>query len=923
MEILDRRVYRGPNLYALYPVIRLTVELGELEHFPTRKLEGFTERLLPLLPGLAEHGCSYGEPGGLVRRMTEDEGTWLGHVLEHIAIELQNRAGTPVSFGKTRQWDLPEGQYYVIYEYEEEQVGLEAGELALRLIRHLLPPQRVAHDPAPLDFQAEVDALARLALRRALGPSTASLVRAAEKRDIPWIRLNEQSLVQFGHGRFQKRIQATVTNETRYIAVEIASDKELTNQLLADLGLPVPRQRVVYERDEAADAAERLGYPVVVKPLDANHGKGVSLDLQTAEQVRVAFDKAQVHADTVIVETFLAGHDYRLLVVNGRLVACAQRVPGHVVGDGQHTIRELVDRVNADPRRGVGHEKVLTRLEIDHQAERLMSQAGVTLDTVLEAGRMFALRSTGNLSTGGTAVDQTDAIHYDNRIMAERAVRAVGLDVGGVDFICPDIARSWSDVGGGIVEINAAPGFRMHVAPSEGKPRDVAGPVMDMLFPPGTPSRVPIAAITGTNGKTTTTRMLAHIMQTAGYTVGMTTTDGVYINGELTVAGDMTGPWAAKLVLRDPTVDCAVLETARGGILREGLGWKRCDVGAILNVASDHLGLRGIDTLEELAEVKGIIAEVSKQWIVLNADDPLVAPLAERSRARPFWVTMNPHHEQVREHIRGGGRAIVLEEGINGQMIFYYEGEQHIPLLWTHLIPATLEGHARHNVQNAMFAAALALGLAVPLETVRRGLRTFATSFYQTPGRLNIFDEHPFRVILDYAHNPHAMTEIHHMLARMRVLGRKIGVVGIAGDRREDDMRELGEIAARTFDHLIIREDESLRGRELGEAAALIAEGARRGGLPDSAITLILSEQEAVEGALRMAEPGDLVMIFGDSITRSWKQIIYFGRERSRPPAGEPVIPAATEPAAPAPPPPIAAPRPLPAQPAQELQLDD
>lgn len=880
MMITDRRVFRGPNLYALYPVIRLTVDLGELEEYPTQRLGDFTRRLLDHMPGLQQHTCSYDAPGGLVRRMTEEDGTWLGHVLEHVAIELQGMAGTVVTYGKTRQYDLPKGQYYVIYEFEEESVGLQAADIGLSLIRHLLPPDRTAHDRSPFDFQAEVDNLARLADRRALGPSTASLVRAAIKRDIPWIRLNDQSLVQFGHGKYQRRIQATVTSETKHIAVDIASDKSLTNEILADLGLPVPRQAIVYEAPEAVGAAERIGYPVVVKPLDANHGRGVSLNLQNAQQVATAFEKAVEHSSTVIVENYVTGNDHRILVVNGKVIACAERLPGHVVGDGIHSIAQLVEIVNLDPRRGVGHEKVLTKLLLDHQAERLIAQAGYTHDTVIPDGLVFALRSTGNLSTGGTSVDKTDVIHYDNRVMAERAVRAIGLDVGGVDFICPDISRSWKEAGGAIVEINAAPGFRMHVAPSEGKARDVAGPVMDMLFPAGTPIRVPIAAITGTNGKTTTTRMVAHIMQLAGYTVGMTTTDGVYINGQLTVAGDMTGPWAAKLVLRDATIDCAVLETARGGLLREGLGWRKCNVGAVLNVAADHLGLRGVNTLEELAKVKEIVAEVAQEWIVLNADDPLVAPMYRRSPGNPFYVTMNPGSDLVRAHIAKGGRAMVLEQGINGQMITYYEGEKNTHLLWTHLIPATLEGHARHNVANSMFAAAVAIGLNVPLETVRQGLRTFTTSFYQTPGRLNIFDEHPFRVILDYAHNPHAMTEVNHLLARMRVHGRKIGVVGVAGDRRDVDIIELGEIAGRTFDRIFAREDDSLRGRAQGEAMELIARGARQAGMPASSITLISSEIDAVDAALREARPGDLLMIFGDNITRSWRQIVFFGKTR-------------------------------------------
>ncbi|HEV2846341.1 MAG TPA: Mur ligase family protein, partial [Thermoanaerobaculia bacterium] len=522
-------------------------------------------------------------------------------------------------------------------------------------------------------------------------------------------------------------------------------------------------------------AAEKLGFPVVVKPLDGNHGKGVSINLATSEQVRTAFDEAYEYSSVVIVETFQEGHDYRILVVDGKVMAAAQRVPGHVVGDGRHTIAELIEIVNADPRRGIGHEKVLTRLELDHQAERLLEAAGLNLESVLPEGKVFYLRSTGNLSTGGTSVDVTDVIHYDNRIMAQRAVKAVGLDVGGVDFISPDISRSYKEVGGAIVEVNAAPGFRLHTAPTEGTPRDVAGPVLDMLFPKGMPYRIPIAAITGTNGKTTTTRMVGHILKLSGCTVGMTTSDGVYIDGELTVSGDMTGPWASHLVLRDPSVDAAVLETARGGIVRAGLGWRKCKVGAVLNIASDHLGMGGIQDLDELAEVKRVVVEVAQEWCVLNADDERVAAMAGHSRGKPIYVTVRRENELVRRHIREKGLAVALEEGLNGRMIVLYNGEENIPLLWARQIPATIEGHALHNVQNAMFATAIAYAMGISLENIRQGLRTFTTDFYQTPGRMNFYNEHPFRVLLDYAHNAHGMEAMARTVRELNGNGRRIG----------------------------------------------------------------------------------------------------------------------------------------------------
>jgi len=566
-----------------------------------------------------------------------------------------------------------------------------------------------------------------------------------------------------------------------------------------------------------------------------------------------------------------------LLVVNGELVAAAKREPGHVVGDGKLTIRELVDIVNEDPRRGVGHEKVLTRLEFDHQAERLLKKIDYTEDTVPEKDEVVYLRSTANLSTGGTALDVTDVVHPDNREMAIRAVKAIGLDIGGVDFLTNDITLSYREAGGAICELNAGPGFRMHVAPSEGTPRDVAGPVIDMLFPPDAPKRVPIAAVTGTNGKTTTSRMLAHILKMTGYTVGMTSTDGVYIDGKLSVSGDMTGPKSAQMILRDPSVDAAVLEVARGGMIRSGLAFRRCDVAACLNVTADHLGMKGIDTLEQLAEIKRVPIEIAKDTAILNADDPLCLQMADYTEAeRLCYVTMNPAHALVKQHIRAGGEAFVLEQALNGHMIAIYDGEAHTPLLWTHLIPATIEGRAMHNVQNAMFAAALAYNMGISIEDIRHGLRTFDSTFFQAPGRMNIYDEHPFKVILDYAHNAAAVRAICGLVDRFDVEGRKIMVLSAPGDRRDEDIHEIAEIAAGHFDSYICKRDDNPRGREPDEVPVMLKDKLLEAGVPSDAIEVIVDEQEATTRALELANTGDLILVLGDNVKRTWKQIIYF-----------------------------------------------
>ena len=889
MKIVSTNVYVGPNVWARFPVIRHVVDLGVLEDWPSAKIgAAFTEALVAALPGLAEHGCSYREPGGFIRRLNEDEGTWMGHILEHCALEIQGVAGSDVTFGRTRGTGEV-GHYNMVFAYGQRDVGLDAGKLALRLLMHLLPENVRAltdykYDP-DFSWDEELKEFVLSAQRKEFGPSTGSLVKAAEERDIPWLRLNKYSLVQFGHGKYQQRIQATITSQTRHIAVEISCDKEDTHNLLNDLGLPVPKQRMIYSVSAATRAANHIGYPVVIKPLDANHGRGVTINITQDDQIEEAFKEAKNHSkgSAILVESFVTGFDHRMLVVNDELVAVAKRVPGHVTGDGKSTIAELIEIVNSDPRRGIGHEKVLTNLEIDNQANRLMDEAGVTVETVLPKGEILYLRSTANLSTGGTAIDMTDVVHPDNRDMAERAIKAVGLDVGGVDFLIDDITKSYKEIGGAIVEVNAAPGFRMHVAPSEGQGRDVSGKVIDMLFPVGTLKRIPIAAITGTNGKTTTSRMLGHIMKASGKTVGMTSTDGVYVDGKLSVKGDMTGPTSAQIVLRDPSVDFAVMETARGGLLRSGLGYERSDVAACLNVTADHLGLGGVNTVEELAVVKRVVVESATDTIVLNADDLHCLRMADFSHADNIcYVTMNSDHALVKQHIRAGGRAVVLEKGMNGDMITIYDNSTHMPVLWSHLVPATMEGKAMHNVQNAMFAVGMAYSFNVDLDNIRHGLRTFDTSYFQAPGRTNVFDEHPFKVILDYAHNPAAFAAMADLCDRLEVTGKRIAIVAVPGDRRDEDVIEAANILAGHYDHYILKADDNRRKRGDDEIPKMLQKAFLEKGVSSEAMTIIPSEVEALEHGLNMASEGDLLMVFGDDSARCWKQIIYF-RQEDRP----------------------------------------
>lgn len=864
MKILKIQTLRGPNYWSIrrHKLVVMRLDLEDLAEKPTNQIPGFYEGLVEVLPSIEDHFCSPGCRGGFLTRVRE--GTMMGHVIEHVALELQTIAGMYVGFGRTRETSTP-GVYQVVIEYLDEQAGRYAARAAVRLCQSIVETGTYLASELEQDLQD----LKEICSDAALGPSTETIVKEAEARGIPWRSLSARALVQFGYGIYGKRMQATLSDRTGILGVELACDKESTKQVLRETGVPVPRGTVIHYLDDLEDAIQDVGgYPIVIKPLDGNHGRGITIDINSWEEAEAAYDAAKEVSKAIIVERYYRGRDHRVLVVNGKVVAVAERVPAHVVGDGKSSIAELIEETNRDPNRGEGHDNVLTKITLDRTSWQLLEKQGYNLDTVLAQSEICYLRATANLSTGGIAVDRTDEIHPENVWLAQRVAKIIGLDIAGIDVVTADITRPLREVDGVIVEVNAAPGFRMHVCPSRGIPRNVAAPVLDMLFPPGTPSRIPILAVTGTNGKTTSTRLLAHIYRQTGLMVGYTTTDGTYIGDYLVEKGDNTGPQSAQLILQDPTVEVAVLEAARGGILRSGLGFDASDVGVVLNVAADHLGIGDIDTIDQLANLKSVVAEavLPKGYAVLNADDPLVAAMAKRTKAQVAYFTMNPDNEIVKAHTQKGGVAGIYENGylsiLKGDWLLRIEQAVNVPL--------TMEGRAPFMIANALAASLAAFVQGVDIEKIRTALKTFKASVNQTPGRMNLFNLERYHALVDYAHNAHSYEAVGGFVQNWT--GEKIGVVGGPGDRRDEDFIQLGKLAAEIFDRIIVKEDDETRGRARGAAAQLIIQGIQQV-KPEAKYETILDETTAINTALDTASNGSLVVILPESVSRAIRSI--------------------------------------------------
>jgi cyanophycin synthetase len=862
MKIIRTQTLRGPNYWSIRrdKLIVMRLDLEDLAEKPSNEIPGFYEGLIDVLPSLVEHYCSPGYRGGFFERVRT--GTYMGHIIEHIALELQELAGTPVGFGRTRGTSTP-GVYNVVFEYVDEQAGRYAGRAAVRLCQSLVDTGTYSKEELAQDLADLRD----LCNNAALGPSTETIVKEAQARNIPWLLLSARSMVQLGYGVHQKRIQATLSSFSGILAVELACDKEGTKTVLKDGGIPVPRGTVIQYLDELPAAIEEVGgFPIVIKPLDGNHGRGISIDVKNQQEAEEAYDLASAASKTrsLIVERYYKGSDHRILVINGKVAAVAERIPAHVVGDGRSTIEELIEITNRDPNRGDGHANVLTKITIDKTALNVLGKQGYELTSILPQGAIAYLRATANLSTGGIAVDRTDEIHPENVWIAQRVAKLIGLDIAGIDVVTDDIRKPLKEVDGVIVEVNAAPGFRMHVAPSRGLPRNIAAPVIDMLFPPGTPSRVPILAITGTNGKTTTSRLISHICRQTGKVVGFTTTDGVYIDDYLVEKGDNTGPYSAGMILKEPTVEIAVLETARGGILRSGLAFNQCDVGVVLNVAADHLGIGDIDTIEQMAKVKSVVAEVvsAEGYAVLNADDPLTVSMAEKVKGRVAYFSMSPDNPIIHDHIRRGGMAAIYENGY----LSILEGEWTLRIEEAVNIPVTMQGMAPFMIANALAACLATFVQGIDIELIRQGVRTFKPSVAQTPGRMNLFDLGHHHALIDYAHNPAGYEAVGGFVGNWS--GEKVGVVGGPGDRRDDDLILLGKLSAQMFDRIIVKEDNDTRGRRRGEVADLILRGISQENA-SMRPEVILDETEALEKALSTVSEGGLVVIFPESVTQA------------------------------------------------------
>ncbi len=859
IEIKELRALRGPNRHTRHTAIFMVLDINAYESLPSDKIEGFTDRLLTLIPTLQEHTCSIGKPGGFVQRL--ERGTWAGHIIEHIALELQCLAGMEVGYGKTLNTSK-KGIYISVFRYLVESAGLKAAEVAVAIFEAVAEGNR-------FNIKQAVSDLKVLRENHMLGPTTWSIVKEALSRGIPFIRLNEDSHIQLGYGAHQKQIQASITCDTSAIAVETADEKTRVKAYLKRSGIPVPRGQVVSTEDEAIAVFNELGTSVVVKPDVGNHGNGSTINVTDSDQLKKAFHVAFAYYPDVIVEEYVQGGDFRLLVINGIFVAAAKREPAHIIGDGISSVHDLINAVNSDPLRGFGHEKVLTRIEIDDMTERLLAIRGLSLDSVIESQETVYLKATANLSQGGTATDVTDEVSPDIRLMAERAARIIGLDCVGIDVLANDISLPLEASGLKVVEVNAAPGFRMHLEPTNGQPRNVAKPVVDMLFPRGY-TQIPVLAVTGTNGKTTTCKLMAHTLKYSGKIVGLTCTTGVLIDGKAIIDGDYSGPEGAGIVLREPTVDHIVLEVARGGIARRGLGVKEIDVGVVLNIGKDHLGTDWIESQEDLCLVKSTVVEVVKKTgtSILNADDEMTMSVLDRARGNIILFSLEENNPRIQSHIKKGGAVVTVKN----RNVIIRNKELDILICALEDIPITFAGIIDFNISNTLAAIGALHGLNLPIDQIRNGIMTFHPSPNQNPGRMNLFDFQEFKVLLDYGHNPESARTMARLLPRLSP-ARKIGLCHGTGNRTTEQIIDYGKALALVYDYILLT-DFDPRDRPKGETPRLVYNGLLQAGFNKENIEIVQEPDKAVDTIFSRVQQGDLLVIQPDELEPVMSQIL-------------------------------------------------
>ncbi len=868
MKIENIQVLKGPNIWSIRreKLIQMRLDLEELEERPSNTFPGFKQRLTDLIPSLYSHRCSKDYEGGFFERV--EEGTWMGHIIEHIALEIQTLAGMDTGFGRTRSTST-RGVYNVVFSYLEENVGIFAAKAAVDIAQALI-------DDEHYDLSATITQMREMRDRERLGPSTGAIVEEAVKRDIPWLRLNKGSLIQLGHGKNQMRFRATMTGNTSSIGVDLAGDKEETKRILKEQAIPVATGLTISKIEDLDRAIAEVGFPLVFKPLNGNHGKGASVNVRTKEDALEAFKHAQKFSPRVIVEKFIEGFDFRVLVVNNKMVAAALRSPASVTGNGKDTIAQLIEQENSDPRRGYGHENVLTEITLDKDTDDMLRKQDLSLSSIPEEGIKVVLKSTANLSTGGTSTDVTDEMHPQNIFFCERIARIIGLDVCGIDIMAKNLSAPLTESGGVVLEVNAAPGFRMHLSPSEGKARNVAAPLIDMLYPPGKSARIPIFAITGTNGKTTTSRLTAHIIKNNGYRVGYTTSDGIYIHNTLMIKGDTTGPSSASFVLKDPTVEFAVLETARGGLLRSGLGFSRCDIAILTNIQEDHLGLSDINTLDDLARVKSVLIESVKKdgWAVINADNPYCVRIGERTKhCNVAYFSLNAENPVVTAHCENGGVAAIIDNGY----LTVVKGTWRIKIAKVSHIPITFNGTVEFMTHNAMASSLATFLWGFKVEDIRGALETFVPSPALTPGRMNLFNFKNFRFLVDYAHNPDGLRGLGQYVKAQHA-SRKTGVISGTGDRRDDDIREVGRLCAEMFDNIVICQEKYLRGRTYEEITRLLCEGIQQIH-PNQPVLITDKAEVAWQHITSDIIDNELITIISDSINDAFGTVKRFQDE--------------------------------------------